>query len=147
MFHHTWARSLQDRRAGRVDVLGAIALVAILAPAGAAAADEAPTTLRSYPYSATPGGRLKNLNPDAMGPAVGSHSQNLIELQKTAERPSLIPDPQNSLERMLRARELSFVPGRRLDQDPRAAANLDLAAIKLRVSRDSVILRAQFTFN
>jgi len=48
---------------------------------------------------------------------------------------------------MLQARELSFVP-RRLDQDPRATnGNVDLSAIKLRVSRDSVMLRAQFTFN
>ncbi|MEO6626466.1 MAG: hypothetical protein ABIN37_16800 [Burkholderiaceae bacterium] len=121
--------------------------VAALVPPPASADDAPQAQLRDYPYTAT-GGRRKSINPDAIRPPVGSPSQNLVAPQKSTDRASAIPDPQNAIQRMLRARELSFAPAQRLDHDPRAANyGMDLSAIKLRMSRDSVVLRAHFSFN
>lgn len=123
------------------------AAFALVFPGAAIADDAAATPLRTYPFTPVAVGRTKSINPEGMHPPVGAPSQNFTGPEKSAEHRSLIPDPQNSIARMLQARELSFAP-KKLEQDPRATnSNVDLSAIKLRVSRDSVMLRAQFTFN
>jgi hypothetical protein len=62
-----------------------------------------------------------------------------------------LPDHRSAIDQMMESHEFTFGRNRRAANyagtRPPAAGGLDLDAVKLRVSRDKVILKAEWTFN
>ncbi len=124
-----------------------VALAVVVAPCRAE--DRAPNLIPgAYPYAASVVAKaqhaetgIKNLSapvlkviaPDPPAPAIA------------------LPDRRSAVDQMMESHEFTFGRNRRAanyaGSRPPAGSGMDLDAVKLRVSRDKVLLKAEWTFN
>lgn len=127
----------------------------LVLPGVAGAGDEVPATssaVRPYSYSAAAASAAKRAHPEWGRSTSEPITQNVTAPEpRGGNRASTVPDWRTSIEQMLQAREFSFSPSHfrpaGKPTDIRASGYADLTGVKLRISRDAVIIRAQFTFN
>jgi hypothetical protein len=140
------------RPASRCKIRIGAAILAGIAWSGCAAQERTGMQVTgTYPYAASVLSAPKSLR-------VENGQKNLNEpvmstIAPESSRPSAIvlPERRSAVDQMLQSHEITFGTSSRASnfssKRPPVGTNLDLDAIKLRISRDKVLVKAEWSFN
>jgi hypothetical protein len=132
---------------------GLIILCLINCALQASAADEgARSAVRPYSYGAYVPGNSRSAIVEPGLQAIGAPVLNTIAPESTNVLPAIVnAQRRGAIDQMLQSHELRFGTSRSralgLKDTPNPAGGVDLDAIRVRISRNKVLIRAQFTFN